>query len=221
MAPPPQKIATPLADPSQFAFLQAEFRNVFGFAACAETLARTDPRGAALYCRLALESAVAWLYRHDGTLNEPADPTLAALLAEPGLQALLGHALAVKARFVKDVGNAAVQGEPVSAAEAADSLGELFDIAFWLARTYARGAKPAAGAAFRSEALPSAQAAALGLAELQELARRFKALAEARKAVEAERAASPEGGPAIEAEIKARHAETAAAKAANLRERMD
>jgi type I restriction enzyme R subunit len=117
------KKATPLADPSQFTFLQAEFRNVFGFAACAETLACTDPRGAALYCRLALESAVAWLYQHDGTLNKPSHPTLAALLAEPGIQALLGHALAVKARFVKDIGNAAVNGKPVSAAQAADSLG--------------------------------------------------------------------------------------------------
>jgi type I restriction enzyme R subunit len=104
-----------------------------------------------------------------------------------------------------------VNGDLVSAAQAADSLGELFHIACWPARTYARGAKPPADAAFRSEALPRMQVAALTLAELQELARRFKALAEAREAFEAERAASPEGRAAVEAEIKALQAETAAA----------
>jgi hypothetical protein len=54
---------------SQFTFLQAEFPDVFGDAARAETLAYADPRGAAFYCRLALETAVGWLYRHDSTLN--------------------------------------------------------------------------------------------------------------------------------------------------------
>jgi type I restriction enzyme, R subunit len=44
---------------SQFAFLQAEFADIY---ARAETLAHADPRGAAFYCRLALETAVNWLY---------------------------------------------------------------------------------------------------------------------------------------------------------------
>jgi type I restriction enzyme R subunit len=39
---------------SQFAFLQAEFPDVFGHVARAETMAHADPRGAAFYCRLAL-----------------------------------------------------------------------------------------------------------------------------------------------------------------------
>jgi hypothetical protein len=73
---------------SQFAFLQAEFPEIFGHAARAESLAHADPRGAAFYCRLALETAVGWLYRHDRTLKNPYDPTLAALLAEPSFQAL-------------------------------------------------------------------------------------------------------------------------------------
>ena len=71
---------------SQFAFLQAEFPDIFGHAARAETLAHADPRGAAFYCRLALETAVDWLYRHDRTLKNPYDPTLAALLAEPSFR---------------------------------------------------------------------------------------------------------------------------------------
>src|SRR5205807_4845452 len=114
---------------SQFAFLQAEFSEIFGHAARAETLANADPRAAAFYCRLALETAVGWLYRHDGTLKDPYDPTLAALLAEPSFQALVGRTLAVKARFVKDTGNAAAHGKPVSAAQAAGTLREFFHVA--------------------------------------------------------------------------------------------
>src|SRR5213083_1948885 len=103
---------------SQFAFLETEFSDIFRHAARAETLAHADPRGAAFYCRLALETAVGWLYRHDGTLKNPYDPTLAALLAEPTFQALVGRTVAVKARFVKDTGNVAAHGKPVSAAQA-------------------------------------------------------------------------------------------------------
>src|ERR1700730_7570240 len=115
---------------SQFAFLQAEFTDIFGHAARAETLAHADPRGAAFYSRLALETAVGWLYRHDGTLKDPYDPTLAALLAEPSFSALLGRTRAVRARFVKNPGNAAAHGKPVSTGQATGSLREFFDIAY-------------------------------------------------------------------------------------------
>ena len=63
---------------SQFAFLQAEFSDIFGHVSRAENLAQADPRGAAFYCRLALETAVIWLYRHDRTLKDPYEATLAA-----------------------------------------------------------------------------------------------------------------------------------------------
>jgi type I restriction enzyme R subunit len=201
---------------SQFAFLQAEFPEIFAHASRAESLAHADPRGAAFYCRLALETAVGWVYRHDDTLKNPYDPSLAALIAEPSFQALLGRTLAVKARFVKDTGNAAAHGKPVSAGQAATCLREFFHIAYWLARTYARGAKPPADAAFRIEALPKiAQVAATTLAQLQEVARRFKETVEAREAAEAARQVSEEGRVALEAEIKALQVEIAAAKAAN------
>src|SRR5262249_51289080 len=201
---------------SQFAFLQAEFPDIFSHAARAETLAHADPRAAAFYCRLALETAVSWLYRHDGTLKDPYDPTLAALLAEPSFQDLVGRTLAVKARFVKDTGNAAAHGKRISAAQAAGSLREFFHVAYWLARTYARGAKPPGDVTFRIEALPRVtQGATTTLSQLQEVARRFKENVEARDAAEAARRASEEGRAALEAEIKALQAEIAAAKAAN------
>ena len=57
--------------------------------------------------------------------------------------------------------------------------------------------------------------AATTLAQLQEVARRFKETVEARDAAEAARRVSEEGRAALEAEIKALQAEIAAAKAAN------
>jgi type I restriction enzyme R subunit len=201
---------------SQFAFLKAEFSDIFAHAARAEDLAHADPRGSAFYCRLALETAVDWLYRNDRALKDPYDPTLAALLAEPTFQTLVGRTLAVKARFVKDTGNGAVHGKQVSAGQAAASLREFFHFAYWLVRTYGRGAKPPADAAFRIEALPKVtQVAATTLAQLQEIARRFKETVEARQIAEEERRVSEEGRTALEAEIKALQAEIAAIKAAN------
>jgi len=201
---------------SQFAFLQAEFPDIFAHAARAENLAQSDPRAAAFYGRLALETAVEWLYRHDRTLKNPYEPTLAAHLAEPSFQTLVGRTLAVKARFVKDTGNAAAHGKAVSAAQAATCLREFFHIAYWLAHNYARGAKPAPDAVFRVETLPRlAQVPTQTLAQLQEIGRRFKETVEAREAAELARKVSEEGRAALEAEIAALQSQIAAIKTAN------
>jgi len=161
---------------------------------------------------------VHWVYRRDGSLKNPYDPTLAALIAEPSFQALVGRTLAVKARLIKDTGNAAAHGKPVSQQQALASLREFFHLAYWLARTYARGTKPLPDAAFRIEALPRVtEVASTTLAQLQEVARRFKETVEAREAAEAARRVSEQGRAALEAEIKALQAEIAAAKAANQR----
>lgn len=200
---------------SQFSFLQAEFPEVFAHASRAEALARSDSRGAAFYCRLALETAVEWLYRHDGTLRSPYERTLAALIAAPSFQTLVGRTLCIKARVVKDIGNNAAHGKPVSTVEAANALREFYDLSYWLARTYAKSVKPPE-APFSLDALPKlAQVQQTTLAQLQEIARRFKATVEAREAAEAARAASEEGRAALEAEIAALRAEIAQVKAAN------
>ncbi|HUZ32215.1 MAG TPA: DUF4145 domain-containing protein [Xanthobacteraceae bacterium] len=189
---------------SQFAFLKAEFRDIFAHAERAENLAHSDPRGAAFYTRLALETAVLWLFRHDRTLKDPFEPTLAAHLAEPSFKALVGQTVTVKARFVKDTGNLAVHGNAVSAAQAATCLREFFHIAYWLAHNYARGGKPAPDATFRIEALPRlTQVPAQTLAQLQEIGRRFKDTVEQREQAEAARRVSEDGRAALEAEIKA------------------
>jgi type I restriction enzyme, R subunit len=201
---------------SQFAFLKTEFPDIFAHASRAENLAHADPRAAAFYGRLALETAVEWLFRHDRTLKDPFEPTLAAHLAEPSFKALVGQTIAVKARFIKDTGNAAAHGRTISVPQAATCLREFFHIAYWLAHNYARGAKPPPDAAFRIEALPRlAQVPAQTLAQLQEIGRRFKETVEAREAAEAARQVSEEGRAALEAEIKALQEQIAAIKAAN------
>lgn len=201
---------------SQFAFLKAEFPDIFAHAARAENLAQSDPRAAAFYARLALETAVLWLFRHDRALKDPFEPTLAAHLAEPSFKALVGQTVAVKARFIKDTGNQAVHGKTVSPAQAATCLRELFHVAYWLAHNYARGAKPPPDNTFRIEALPRlAQVPAQTLAQLQEIGRRFKETVEQREAAEVARRVSEEGRAALEAEIKALQEQIAAIKAAN------
>jgi type I restriction enzyme, R subunit len=201
---------------SQFAFLKAEFPEIFVYAERAENLAHSDPRAAAFYTRLALETAVLWLYRHDRTLKDPFEPTLAAHLAEPSFKSLVGQTIAVKARFVKDTGNLAVHGKTVSATQAATCLREFFHIAYWLAHNYARGAKPAPDSTFRIDALPRlTPVPAQTLAQLQEIGRRFRETVEQREAAEAARLVSEEGRAALEAEIKALQEQIAAIKAAN------
>jgi type I restriction enzyme R subunit len=201
---------------SQFAFLKAEFPDIFAHAERAENLALADPRAAAFYARLALEMAVEWLFRHDRTLKDPFEPTLAAHLAEPSFRSLVGQTVAVKARFIKDTGNAAAHGRTISAAQAATCLREFYHVAYWLAHNYARGEKPAPNSAFRAEALPRlAHVPSQTLAQLQEIGRRFKENVEAREAAETARRVSEDGRLALEAEIKALQEQIATIKAAN------
>ena len=201
---------------SQFAFLQAEFPDIFEHAARAEALAHSDPRSTAFYCRLALETGVHWVFRHDRSLKNPYEPTLAAHLAEPTFQALVGQTLVLKARYVKDTGNAAAHGKQVSQPQALSALREFFHVAYWITRTYARGPKPAPDIAFQIEKLPKlAQVPATTLAQLQEVSRRFAETVKARDAAETARLTSEDSRAALEAEVKALQAQIAQIKAAN------
>ena len=75
---------------SQFAFLSAEFPEVFAHASKAESLALSDARAACFYARLALEVAVAWLYKRDSSLRNPYETTLAARIHEATFKVLVG-----------------------------------------------------------------------------------------------------------------------------------
>lgn len=202
---------------SQFSFLQAEFSEVHSLVSHAESIARTDTRGACVYARLALETVVNWLYRHDGTLRDPFETTLSARIHEATFQTLVGKALVAKARIVKDLGNkAAHEPKSVPFANAAISLREFFHISYWLARTYAKGAKPGPALSFSQDALPAnTTIAAATLAELQDVAKHFDESVKRRDEAEAQRLTSETGRKKLEKEIAELRAAVAAAKAAN------
>lgn len=173
---------------SQFAFLEVEFFEVFDLARKAEIAALSDPRGACFYARLALESAVKWMYANDRTLRSPYDTALSALIHEGTFRAVVGNALVTKARIIKDLGNVAVhESRAVPEKSATDSLKQLFDFSYWLVRTYGRGPKPDAALAFSVAALPRAVHVEVStLAKLQALAKERE---EAAKALAEEQAA--------------------------------
>lgn len=202
---------------TQFAFLQAEFPEVFALARKAELSATTDARGACFHARLALEAAVKWMYAHDPSLRSPYDTALSSLIHEGAFRALVGNALVTKARIIKDYGNAAVH-EPraVPPGNAIIVVRELFHFSYWLVRTYGRGTRPDPGLVFDPAALPRAvQVEASTLAALQARARQHEEAARALEAAEAARIRSEAGALAQADQIAALQAEIAAIKQAN------
>jgi type I restriction enzyme R subunit len=202
---------------SQFAFLQSEFTEVFGLARKAETLALSDPRGACFHARLALESAIKWMYANDRSLRSPYDTALSALIHEGTFRALVGNALVTKAQIIKDYGNKAVhETRPVPPQHAIICVRELFHFSYWLVRTYGRGARPSADLVFNADALPRAvQVEASTLAKLQAIAKAHEDAAKALADEQAARLRSEEERLALDEKVKRLQAEIAAVKAAN------
>jgi type I restriction enzyme R subunit len=142
---------------SNFAFLAEEWPPLYEAAMRAESLVMGDPRGACFYARRALELTVGWLYEHDETLKIPYDKSLSALLHEPTFRNVVGQARFAKALIIKNLGNQAVHTQkPIRQYDALNSVHELFHLTFWLARTYARGARPADGLTFDQSLIPAA-----------------------------------------------------------------
>ena len=140
---------------SNFAFLKAEWPELHDAASKAEALVYPDARAACFYGRRALELAVAWLYKHDATLKLPYQDHLSALVHEPTFRNAVGPAIFAKIKVIKDLGNLAVHShKPVRQLDALTAAKELFHVMFWLARTYARGVKPADGLSFNPDLLP-------------------------------------------------------------------
>lgn len=102
-----------------------------------------------------MELLVNWLYRFEASLRLPYQDNLSALIHEPTFKQVAGPAVFNKAVLITRLGNQAVHSHrPVTPFDALTSVRELFHVCFWLARTYARGAKPADGLAFTPALLP-------------------------------------------------------------------
>ena len=140
---------------TQFPFLRAEWPLTFEAARQAEEAVWSDPRTACFQARRALELLVKWVYRHDSTLRSPYQTHLNALLFEGTFKDLVGERLLAKAKIIKDLGNQAVHtGRPVRPEDAVVAVRELFHVGFWLARTYARRARPSDDLRFDPTLLP-------------------------------------------------------------------
>lgn len=134
---------------SLFVFLEAEWPHVYEAASKATAVAHSDPRTACFYARRALELAVAWAYKHDSSLHLPYQDNLSALIHEPTFKAVAGEAVFSKARVINTLGNQAVHSHrAIQQSDALTAVRELFHVGYWLARSYARGAKPSPGLVF-------------------------------------------------------------------------
>ncbi len=140
---------------SQFTFLQHEWSLVFDSATKAEATVHGDPRTACFYSRRTLELVVHWAYKHDAALRLPYQDNLSALIHEPSFKQTAGEAVFSKARVIITLGNRAVHSHrTVPESDALAALRELFHVAYWFARTYARTQRPAPGLAFDPTVLP-------------------------------------------------------------------
>jgi type I restriction enzyme R subunit len=194
---------------SQFAFLQREWTGVFEAASKAEVVVHADPRTACFYARRALELAVSWAFKHDAGLKLPYQDSLSALIHEPSFRQTAGEAVFSKARVINTLGNRAVHSHrPVPDSDAVAAVRELFHVAYWFARTYARTERPHPNLTFDVSALPRpAHAAAQTAEQLQGLEARLREKDESLAALLADKTALGE-------ELKRLRAEVAAAKKA-------
>jgi type I restriction enzyme R subunit len=203
---------------SHFSFLSTDFADLLKHAEKAEKLALSDPRGACFYSRLTLETALKWLYRRDPALRHPYERTLAALIAEPSLEALTGPAIVTKARYIKDQGNRAAHDDrkPLSPQDGATTVRELFHVCYWIAWTYATGAKPDPALKFDVSKLEKTLTiTASTVAQIQKLREQQDAATKALEQAEEARKTSEEGRKALEEELTRLRAEVAAARKAN------
>ena len=194
---------------SQFAFLQREWSAVFDAASKAEAAVHADPRTACFYARRTLELAVSWAYKYDAALCLPYQDNLSALIHDPSFKQAAGERVFSKARVINTLGNRAVHSpRAVPEADALAALRELFHVAYWFARTYARAGRPAPGLAFDPAALP--RPAATG----QQTAEQLRTLAEGLQERDEKLAALLAGKGALDEEFKRLRAEVAKAKKA-------
>jgi len=194
---------------SQFSFLQLEWSAVFESAAKAEAAVHVDPRTACFYTRRALELAVSWAYKHDAALRLPYQDNLSALIHEPTFKQAAGEAVFSKARVIITLGNRAVHSHrAIPPDDAMVAVRELFHVAYWLARTYGRAARPAPGLTFDAAALPKAAPVTRQTAEqLQQLQADLRERDEKLTVVLADKTT-------LDEELKRLRAEVAAAKKA-------
>jgi len=199
---------------TNFAFVRAEWPELFAEAACAEYNGVGDPRTSCFYARRCLELTVGWLYDADATLSAPYRDDLSARLGEPSLRALVGADVHAKMDLIRRSGNRAVhRSTPITPGDSLPVVGQLFQVLYWLARHYSRDPAnlPATDVAFDIEAIPRPVPASVRVQRQAELQAQAARLAEQDAAI----ARAREQNAGLEAELAELRALIAAAKVAN------
>jgi type I restriction enzyme, R subunit len=181
---------------SNFDFLAAQFPTIHRAAARAESYVRGDPRTACFHARRALELIIFWLYDNDNRFFYPYENHLNALLHGDSFRQYVPPDITDKAHLIRRTGNSAVHdSRPIAPNSALTILQELFQITYWLARTYGPPAAradlpdrfaldkvPPSAASLKKQSLVALKQQAARLAEQDEALRQRQAENEALKA---------------------------------------
>ena len=202
-----------MSSESQFSFLRPEWPTLFEATARVEATVNADPRAACVYARQALETLVRWMFDFDSDFKRPFDRSLASLLSAPTFRQFVPEKIVGKTNVIREYGNKGAHAtQTVSTRDAIATTEELFHVAYWFGRQYAKDWR-GEGATFDPKKLPPspAEAARQTVAQLQALQTTLDARDKQLAAERAERLAESEK---LSAELAQAQAELKAAKAA-------
>lgn len=127
--------------PSNFDFLQQDWRTLHEDAAEVELNVYLSPRTGVFYARRTLERAMNWLYENDSDLKKPYQQTLAALIHEPTFRDILPPSLFQNVRLIHKLGNLAVHSEsPINSTDSLHITRMLHAFLAWVASIYSETA---------------------------------------------------------------------------------
>ena len=125
---------------SNFAFIKADFPQLYTDALEAERLTYDSPTATAIFCRSTLENAVNWLYENDRKLTRPWQADLNTLMHEHCFAEQFNRSLLTELHLIRKIGNNGAHGKRVSELEALSSLKNLFRFMRHLAIYYGKNA---------------------------------------------------------------------------------
>ena len=204
-------------DVSNFDFLRQEWAGLYGSARQAERYAKTDPRTSCFYARRTLEDLVRWLFENDGAFRLPYDTSLNALLSDSSFKRGVPQGIVLKAELIRKQGNRAVHDQrPIRDTDAVGVLQDLFQVAYWLVRTYRRNLSEPLQEMFDPYLLPPAaeDAAAQSRNQLEAFETQLEAERQAR---EQERALNEQVRAEYEQKLAELQAQVGSTKARNAR----
>ncbi|HAI18262.1 MAG TPA: restriction endonuclease, partial [Xanthomarina gelatinilytica] len=153
---------------TNFHFLNNEFPTLSDRTQKAEKLVITDPRTSLIYCRMALEEAVNYMYANDEELETQFDTSLHNLLVQPEFKAQFNHKLYNELFIIKKAGNLAVHNKNVSDVDAHNAIEAMFYFSKWFAKSYAKNEIESIGL-FNFNLIPKEGGVTLSRKEIEDL----------------------------------------------------